>query len=140
MLLVLLALALFSTMLINTYNVVLDQSGMVYDNILFLQGQKIANRYFQRIEAELLGDPPIFNFSAINSIYSNMSEILTVNDIIYNVQINSVYCDSLGNSPSADTLFQRVDIQMNCLSTTMDTLYIGTLAFPFSKVFFYRGF
>ena len=54
MLLVLLALAIFSTMLLNTYSIVLDQSGLVYDNMLYLQGQKIADQYFQRIEAELL--------------------------------------------------------------------------------------
>lgn len=140
MLLVLLALAIFSTMLLNTYSIVLDQSGLVYDNILFLQGQKIADQYFQRIEAELLGDPPIFSFSAINSIYSNINETITVNNVIYNVQIITAYCDSLGNTPYADTLFQKVDIQMNCLSTSLDTLYIGTLTSPFSKVFIYRGF
>ena len=54
MLLVLLALALFSTMLLNTYNIMLDQSALVYDNMHYLQGQKIADRYFQRIESELL--------------------------------------------------------------------------------------
>ncbi len=74
MLLVLLALAIFSTMLLNTYSIVLDQSGLVYDNILYLQGQKIADQYFQRIEAELLGDPPIFSFSAVNSIYGDVTE------------------------------------------------------------------
>lgn len=140
MLLVLLALALFSTMLLNTYNIVLDQSSMVYDNMFFLQGHKIADRYFQRIESELLGDPPIFDFSTINSIYADLSETVTVNNIIFNVQIKSTYCDSLGNVPYSDTLFQKVDIRMNCLSTSLDTLYIGTLSSPFSKVFFYRGF
>ncbi len=53
MILVLIALALFSTLLLNTYNIMLDQSAMIYDNILYLQGQKIADRYFQKIEAEL---------------------------------------------------------------------------------------
>ena len=140
MLLVLLALALFSTMLLNTYNIVLDQSGLVYDNILYLQGQKIADRYFQRIESELLGDPPIFSFTAINSLYSNMSETVTVNNVIFNVQINSTYCDSLGNTPYADTLFQKVDIQMNCLSTSLDTLYIGTLLLHLVKFFSLEDF
>jgi len=140
MLLVLLALALFSTMLLNTYNIMLDQSALVYDNMHYLQGQKIADRYFQRIEAELLGDPPVFYFSQIYSTYTNLSETKTVNNVIYNIQIKSTYCDSLGNTPYADTLYQKVDIRMNCLSTSMDTLYIGTLNSPFSKVFFNRGF
>ena len=140
MLLVLLALALFSTMLLNTYNIMLDQSALVYDNMLYLQGQKIADRYFQRIEAELLGDPPVSYFSRIYSNYSNVSETMTVNNVIFSIQINSTYCDSLGNTPCADTLYQKVDVRMNCLSTSMDTLYIGTLNSPFSKVFFNRGF
>lgn len=140
MLLVLLALALFSTMLLNTYNIMLDQSALVYDNMLFLQGQKITDRYFQKIEAELLGDPPVSYFSEIYSNYSNLSETMTVNNVTYNIQINSTYCDSLGNTPYADTLYQKVDVRINCLSTSMDTLYIGTLNSPFSKVFFNRGF
>ena len=140
MLLVLLALELFSTMLLNTYNIMLDQSAMVYDNMLYLQGQKIADRYFQRIESELLGDPPVFYFTQIHSIYSNISETRTVNNVTYNVQITSTYCDSLGNTPYSDTLFQKLDVRINCLSTTMDTLYIGTMSSPFSKVFFNRGF
>ena len=118
----------------------LDQSALVYDNMHYLQGQKIADRYFQRIEAELLGDPPVFYFSQIYSTYLSLSETKTVNNVIYNIQINSTYCDSLGNTPYADTLYQKVDVRMNCLSTSMDTLYIGTLNSPFSKVFFNRGF
>ena len=140
MLLVLLALALFSTMLLNTYNIMLDQSALVYDNMHYLQGQKIADRYFQRIEAELLGDPPVLSFSRIHETYLSLSETKTVNNVIYNIQINSTYCDSLGNTPYADTLYQKVDVRMNCLSTSLDTLYIGTLNTPFSKVFFNRGF
>ena len=140
MLLVLLALALFSTMLLNTYNIMLDQSTLVYDNMHYLQGQKIADRYFQKIEAELIGDPPVSHFSVIHSTYLDLSETMTVNNVIYNVQINSTYCDSLGNTPYADTLYQKVDVRMNCLSSSMDTLYIGTLNSPFSKVFFNRGF
>ena len=140
MLLVLLALVLFSTMLLNTYNILLDQSALVYDNMLYLQGQKIADKYFQRVEAELLGDPPVFYFTQIHSNYLNLSETRTVNNVIYNINVISTYCDSLGNTPYADTLYQKLDVRINCLSTTMDTLYIGTLNSPFSKVFFNRGF
>lgn len=141
MILVLLALVLFSTLLLNTYNIMLDQSAMIYDNILYLQGQKIADRYFQKIEAELLGNPPINYFSQIYSNYSGgVNETMVVDNVTYNINIVSAYCDSLGANPSADTLYQKVDIQMNCLSTSLDTLYIGTSNSPFSKVFINRGF
>ena len=144
MILVLLALALFSTLLLNTYNIMLDQSTQVYDNILYLQGQKIADRYFQKIEAELLGNPPINYFSQIYYTYYNsgagVDETMNINSVVYNINIISDYCDSLGANSSTDTLYQKVDIRINCLSTSLDTLYIGTLSSPFSKVFINRGF
>ena len=140
MLLVLIALALFSTMLLNTYNILLDQSALVYDNMLYLQGQKIADRYFQKLEAELLGTPPILNFTQIDSICSSFRDTLTVNNIIYNIQFHSAYCDISGNTSFPDPSYQRVDIRINCLSTSLDTLYIGTMSSPFSKVFFDRGY
>ena len=141
MILVLLALVLFSTLLLNTYNIMLDQSAMIYDNMHYLQGQKIADRYFQKIEAELLGNPPIHYFGEILSTYSGgVDETMNVNNVTYNINIVSAYCDSVGANPSADTLYQKVDIRINCLSTSLDTLYIGTLNSPLSKVFFNRGF
>ena len=139
----LIASSLFSTLLLNTYNIMLDQSAMIYDNILYLQGQKIADRYFQKIEAELLGNPPINYFSQIHSTYSGsggVNETMVVDNVTYNINIISAYCDSLGANSSTDTLYQKVDIRMNCLSTSLDTLYIGTSNSPFSKVFFNRGF
>lgn len=142
MVLVLLALALFSTLLLNTYNIMLDQSAMIYDNMLYLQGQKIADRYFQKIEAELLGNPPIHYFGEIWLNYSGggIDETMTVNNVTYNINIKTAYCDSLGANSSTDSLYQKVDIRMNCLSTSLDTLYIGTSNSPFSKVFINRGF
>ena len=91
MLLVLLALALFSTMLLNHYNILVDQSVLVYNNLRYLQGQKIADRYFQKIDAELMGNPPIILFSQISSNYSSLSETMTVNNVAYNIQISSSY-------------------------------------------------
>jgi len=141
MILVLLALVLFSTLLLNTYNIMLNQSDMIYDNMLYLQGQKIADRYFQKIEAELLGNPPINYFSHIYSNYSaGVQETMMVNNVTYDISIRSAYCDSSGVNPSADTLYQRVDIKMKCLSTSLDTLTIGTAQFPISKVFINKGF
>ena len=144
MLLILVVLILFSTLMLNTYNILLDQSAMIYDNMFYLQGQKIADRYFQKIESELLGDPPVYYFSQINANYSNITETMSVNNVIFNIELDSNYCDSLGASlvyPNLnDTLFQKLDVRINCISTSLDTLYIGTLNDPFSKVFINRGF
>lgn len=140
MILVLLALALFSTLLLNTYNIMLDQSAIVYNNIRYLQGQKIADRYFQKIEAELFGYPPVRYFSQVHTFYSNLTETINVNGLTYNIDVNSTYCDSLGENPGADTLYQKIDLQINCTSTTMDTLFIGTANSPISKVYVNRRF
>ena len=138
--LVLLALALFSTLLLNTYNIMLDQSVIVYDNIRYLQGQKIADRYFQKIEAELIGYTPVRYFSEVHTLYSNLNETINIDGIAFNVDINSTYCDSLGDTPSADTLYQKIELQISCQSITADTIFIGTQVKPISKVFINRRF
>jgi len=139
MLLVLLALALFSTIMLNMYNLVLDDAKIVYNNILYTQGQKIADRYFQRIESELLGDNPVIEFDDVISNYNNLQADETIGSANYQINLSSTYCDSLGNISYPDTSYIRVDVRMNCISSAGDTLFIGTQNNPFSKVFFEIG-
>ncbi|MCK4654147.1 MAG: hypothetical protein KAU01_06855 [Candidatus Cloacimonetes bacterium] len=139
MLLVLLTIVLLSTILLNTFNVLLNQAGIVYNGMLYLQGQKIADRFFLKIEAELIGDPPVTTFSSIQTTYNNFNTSMSINSVLYSININSNYCDSLGNVSYPDSSYQRVDIVMSCSSVTMDTLYIGTQSNPFSEVFFDIG-
>ncbi|HPR17410.1 MAG TPA: hypothetical protein PLD62_04115 [Candidatus Cloacimonadota bacterium] len=139
MLLVLLALALFSTLMLNMYNLVLDDAKIVYNGIIYTQGQKIADRYFQQIEAELLGSNPIKTFSEAYTAFSNFSSSEAINNTTYNINISSTYCDSLGNISYPDSSYMRIDVRINCISPAGDTLYIGTQNSPFSKVLFDIG-
>ncbi len=54
MLLAFLAIALFSTILVNTYDNVFTQRVNVYKELQLLQGQKLADSLNQLIECELL--------------------------------------------------------------------------------------
>ncbi|MCF7793380.1 MAG: hypothetical protein K9N39_05220 [Candidatus Cloacimonetes bacterium] len=139
MLMVVLALALFSTIMLNMYNLVLDDAKVVYNNILYTQGQKIADRYFQQIESELLGSSPVIEFDDVHTNFNGLQTTETVGNNIYNVNLTTSYADSLGSTSSPDSSYIRVDVRMNCVSAAGDTLYIGTQSNPFSKVFFEIG-
>lgn len=129
MLLALLAIVLFSTILITMYTNLFDQAEIVYKGMYHLQGLKIADRYYQQISAEILGDYD--KFDSLQVDYSNFSAVDTINNIVYNINIQSSYCDSSGGAPSpSDTLYQRLDIRIWCEPSGFDTLYIGTTENP----------
>ncbi|MFC1898060.1 hypothetical protein ACFLYJ_00650 [Candidatus Cloacimonadota bacterium] len=139
MLLVLLALALFSAIMLNMYNLILDDAKIVYNSMLYIQGQKIADKYFQQIEAEMMGSSPLKTFAQATTDYSSIAAYENVGGTIYQVTLASAYCDSVGNTSYPDSTYMRVDIQMTCTSAANDTLYIGTQNNPFSKVYFSTG-
>ncbi len=139
MLLVLLALALFSTIMLNMYNLVLDDAKIVYNSMLYTQGQKIADRYFQQIEAELLGSNSVLEFSDVQTNFNQFQASETIGNTYYALNISAAYSDSLGNTGNPDSSYVRVDVRMNCVSAAGDTLFIGTQNDPFSKVFYDIG-
>jgi len=69
MLLVLLAMILFSTILLTMYNNIDMQMRVIERTKTQLQGQKLADRYFQKIETELIGN--VLTFSQVHSTYSS---------------------------------------------------------------------
>ena len=139
MLFVMLALALFSVIMLTMYNAILDDAKIMYNSILYIQGQKIADKYLQQIEAELMGTTPVKTFSQAYTAYNNIAAYENISGRIYNVSLSAAYCDSLGNTAYPDTTYMRVDIMMTVTSPAGDTLYIGTQNNPFSKVFFSMG-
>lgn len=139
MLFVLLALALFSAIMMNMYNLVLDDAKIVYNSMLYIQGQKISDKYFQQIEAEMMGSSPLKTFSQAYTDYNSIASYDNIGGSIYYVTLATAYCDSVGNISYPDSTYMRVDIIMKCTSTAGDTLYIGTQSNPFSKVFFSIG-
>ncbi|MEA2103823.1 MAG: hypothetical protein U9P79_04175 [Candidatus Cloacimonadota bacterium] len=130
MLLVLLATILFSTIFISTYNNMFNMVELAYQESFIFQGLKLADKYFQKIEAETLGE--IYTFSEMNSIYSNLSDTTLINGIVFHHNIQANYCDSIGNDVTPTSSYQRFDISMWAIPTSNDTIYIGTSTDPLS--------
>ena len=136
MLSILIAVVLFSTILIAMYNNISIAMDIVYNGIYQLQGQKITNKYFQKIDAELLGG--FLEFDDIYVTYNSYTDTETVGNIQYNISIQPSYCDSVGSTApdSPEPGFRIIDISIWCLpATSSDTLWIGTSSNPIQKVF-----
>jgi len=149
MLLVLLAAVLFSTVILYTYDHVFTQRELVYNGMYMLQGQKIADSLFQRIESDLLqtvfeNRPEFAYMTKFAYVFTNHTTYSTpvsktIDGITYDIMLTSAACDSVGNtaSPSAD--YQRIDIRINCCPNGSDTLYIGTASNPLTRVYTASG-
>ncbi|NQV17394.1 MAG: hypothetical protein HQ534_02455 [Armatimonadetes bacterium] len=137
MLSILLAIILFSTILISMYHNISIAMDIVYNGLYQLQGQKITNKYFQKIDAELLCHNDNFTFSNIYSTYNSYTDTETVNNIQYNISMQASYCDSIGATSADSTLgFRIIDMSVWCFPpTSSDTLWIGTSANPIQTVF-----
>ena len=137
MLSLLIAVVLFSTILIAMYHNISIAMDIVYNGIYQLQGQKITNKYFQKIEAELLGQSDDFTFSDLYSTYNFYTDKDTVGIIQYNISMQVSYFDSVGNTvPASPDDFRIIDISIWCSPpTSSDTLWIGTSSNPIQKVF-----
>lgn len=134
MLLVLLAMILFSTILLTMYNNIDTQARIIERTKTHLQGQKIADRYFQKIETELVGD--VFTFSEINSAYNGFSEDTTIGGITYHLNTERAsYCGQTGNTPVATTDFQLIEFSIWTINAFQDSIVIGTPSNPLQKVF-----
>ncbi len=132
--LILLAMVLFSTIYLTTYNSLFDQADLAYKGMYLLNGQKILDKYFQEIEANILGD--ILPFDAIQSVYNGRSDSLTVSDVVYHLSISTTPCTLHGvDTVTVSPEFIRVDMSMWAIHPGGDTLWIGMPQFPISKVF-----
>ena len=138
MLSILIAVVLFSTILIAMYHNISIAFDIIYNGLYQLQGQKIADKYFQKIAAELLcQNHDDFEFSDLYNTYNSYTDTETVNNIQYNISMQASYCDSVGATSADSTLgFRIIDISIWCLPpTSSDTLWIGTAANPIQTVF-----
>ncbi|MFO7896248.1 MAG: hypothetical protein R6U84_04880 [Candidatus Cloacimonadales bacterium] len=134
MLLVMLAVILFSTILISMYSNIDGQARVIERTVTMLQGQKIADRFFQKIETELIGE--VRTFAQINSDYSSFTTTVTVHGNTFNVTCERAeYCDQNGNTPVTDTDFQLIEFSMWTINSYQDSVVVGTPADPLQKVF-----
>jgi len=133
MLLVMLAILLFSTIIIATYNNLFTVLYMAYEAMYQMQAYKIVDRIFQEIDAM-----NVSNFKTLDEIkdeYIIGDSVLTINNVDYNIETSTHWCDQYGGNPT-DTLhnYQRIDVIIYC-EIGNDTLWTGTDTHPIRYIY-----
>jgi hypothetical protein len=133
MLLVMLAIILFSTIIIATYNNLFTILYMAYEAMYQMQAYKIADRIFQEIDAMNISGTK--TFLQIFNEYNYTDSILAINNVEYVINSSTSWCDQYGEAP-ADTLknYQRIDVVIYC-KVGNDTLWTGTPTHPVSYIY-----
>ncbi len=136
MLLVLLGLVLFSTMIISFYSVFINQMQALEFILYRMQGLKIVDFNFQKIEAELISNSKSFA-TLYDEFANNTSPVDTfyVNQIPYVVYIKSIKSTVTGSPVTGATSYMRIDVKAVCRFASNDSLEIGRESNPISKVF-----
>lgn len=134
MLLVLLAVVLFSSILLANYEQLFSQIDLVTRGMVMLQGQSIADSIFQRIQTDYLNDPSNYCVDDVISNYDT-SGTKYMNNYFYNYTISVSKCNVAGDvsTPTEDAV--KVDIVMTC-PVGNDTVRIGTATNPMSKLYY----
>jgi hypothetical protein len=136
MLLVLLGLVLFSTMILSYYNILGSQVEMVEKNQLQKQALKIIDFRFQLIESEVISNSK--NLQQIYTEYPDFTtaiDTLTLNNKPYIVYIKANKCNAKGENISGTAYYIRMDARVDVLATEKDTIKVGLIDNPISKVF-----
>ncbi len=133
MLLVMLAVILFSTTLIATYNNLFTILYMAYEAMYQMQAYKIADRIFQEIDA--LNISGFLTFEEIKNQFIFSDSVETINNVDYTINTTTNWCSQYGGAPT-DTLknYQRIDLRIYCIVGS-DTLWTGTRDFPVSYIY-----
>jgi hypothetical protein len=142
MLLVLLAIVLFSTLILGIYNAMSNQVEMAARNVFYTQGLYYADLVFQRIESQLLHDQTDFDFDGlITNIQTYEIEDMVIGDARYGMTLTASYCTPFGVIAAGPTDHIRVFARIHINYGAMD-YFIGednpTNPFhddQFSKVF-----
>jgi len=102
-----------------------------------MQGQRIIDRYYQKIERGILsGDLKFTNISN----YNGLMEEFKINEITYNISILTKYCSkggTINNDPNSN--YQRVDMVVWCKGSNNNVLWIGTNNNPISRLYAKMG-
>jgi hypothetical protein len=130
--LVLLAILLFSTMMLGYYNNLFRWYDIHNREFTRFQALKIADGMFQEIEFQYLTD--LLSFSQLATHWQDSLRVLTYNEIDYNVFVESAWCDSTGTNASPGSGFLRMDMRIGCDPGNADTIWVGTSAQPLQKL------
>jgi hypothetical protein len=130
--LVLLAILLFSTMMLGYYNNLFRWYDVHNREFSRLQALKLAESVFQEIEFDYISDRVSFN--GLSSVWADSTRQITLMDIDYQINVQSNWCDSLGTDASPGSNFLRFDLRIACNPGIGDTLWIGTQNDPLHKL------
>lgn len=133
MLLVMLAIVLFSSIIVSTQSNLFNLANIAYRTMFSMQGYKIADRFLQEIDAFHVSGSK--TFGQIQSDYTFNDSIIRVNAVDYYVSSSSMWSDQYGGA-AADTLkiYQRIDLKVYYMLGN-DTIRIGTDDNPVSYIY-----
>ena len=131
--LALLAVTLFSSMTLNSYNNLLQQNDVLEVSYLNLQAQEIVDRYFQKIECEMLAG------KTATDVKKNISAIVPANITIGNDTFTFALRRAALCSKNCDTTHPDNHIVLVQLVLTSNyggrTVTAGTMTNPESAIF-----
>ena len=130
--LVLLAILLFSTMMLGYYNNLFRWYDMHNREFSRLQGLKLAESVFQEIEFSYITKQ--LSFEDMESAWTDSTRAVALTDVNYNINVESSWCDSLGVDTGAASNFLRFDLRISCYAGYGDTTWVGTATAPLQKL------
>lgn len=130
--LVLLAILLFSTMMLGYYNNLFRWYDMHNREFSRLQALKLAESVFQEIEFDYISDRLTFNELA--ATWADSTRQRTIFDINYNMSVEASWCDSVGVDTSPGSNFLRFDLRIGCSPAMEDTIWVGSETEPLQKL------
>jgi len=130
--LVLLAILLFSTMMLGYYNNLYRWYDMHNREFSRLQALKLAESVFQEIEFSYITKQ--LDFSELESAWTDSIRTVSLTDVNYNINVESNWCDSLGVDEGSESNFLRFDLRISCYPGYGDTIWVGTATDPLQKL------
>jgi len=130
--LVLLAILLFSTMMLGYYNNLFRWYDMHNREFSRLQALKLAEGMFQEIEFGYIAD--IVTFDELATTWADSTRQFSSMDINYRINVESNWCDSVGTDVGSESNFLRFDLRIACNPGIGDTLWVGTATSPLQKL------
>lgn len=133
MLLVMLAIVLFSSIVVSTQNNLFTLANIAYRTMFSMQGYKIADRFLQEIDAYHVSAGK--TFAQIQNDYTFVDSIIRVNAVDYHIDASTQWSDQYGGA-AIDALkkYQRIDIRIYYL-LGVDTVRVGTDQSPISYIY-----
>ena len=143
--LALLAVTLFSSMTLGSFNNLTQQSTLVYASYLNILGQDNANSFFEKLNCLIIAKKKtiaeIYTYYHNNSHPPNLSITDLTNGsnfITFTSHIDTEYCSVGGAHSSSATDFVKVKLYMSGTYGNR-TIYVGTSSNPIVRVYTSAG-